>query len=299
MKKLLYVTARNIKLFFCDKGMFFTSLITPLILLVLYATFLSNVYRDSFSSAIPDFLKIDKKLLDSTVAAQLLSSLLSVCCITVAFCSNMLSVQDKSNSIRDDLLISPVKTSTLSLGYFFATLFTTLIICYITMAAGLLYLWSIGWYLTFVDIMLIALDVLLLVLLGTSLSSVISFFLSTQGQISAVGAVISAGYGFICGAYMPMSQFSDGLRKVLSFLPFTYGTSLIRNHTMNPSFDEMSLQGFPDEAIAALRDTVDCNVYFFDEAVSIQAMYITLTASVILFISAYVLINVLFIKRKK
>lgn len=32
---------RNTKLYFKDKGMFFTSLITPLILLVLYGTFLS------------------------------------------------------------------------------------------------------------------------------------------------------------------------------------------------------------------------------------------------------------------
>ena len=44
---------RNSKLFFKDKGMFFTSLITPVILLVLYATFLAKVYRDSFASAIP------------------------------------------------------------------------------------------------------------------------------------------------------------------------------------------------------------------------------------------------------
>ena len=35
---------RNTKLYFKDKGMFFTSLITPVILLVLYATFLANVY---------------------------------------------------------------------------------------------------------------------------------------------------------------------------------------------------------------------------------------------------------------
>lgn len=299
MKKLLYVTSRNIKLFFCDKGMFFTSLITPLILLVLYATFLSNVYRDSFSQALPDFLSIDEELLDSTVAAQLLSSLLSVCCITVAFCSNMLCVQDKSNATRQDLLISPIKTSTLSLGYFFATLFTTLIICFITLAAGLVYLWSVGWYLAVEDVFLIILDVVLLVLLGTSLSSIVAFFLSTQGQISAVGAVISAGYGFICGAYMPMSQFSEGLRRVLSFLPFTYGTSLIRNHTMDPSFDEMISQGFPTEAVKALRDTVDCNIYFFDEPISVNTMYLVVSLSVIVFIFVYVLLNVLLIKRKK
>ena len=43
---------RNIKLYFKDKGMFFTSLITPLILLVLYSTFLGSVYEDSFRSAL-------------------------------------------------------------------------------------------------------------------------------------------------------------------------------------------------------------------------------------------------------
>ena len=34
---------RNCRLFFKDKGMLFTSLITPVILLVLYATFLAKV----------------------------------------------------------------------------------------------------------------------------------------------------------------------------------------------------------------------------------------------------------------
>ena len=41
---------RNTKLFFKDKGMFFTSLITPAILLVLYAAFLGNIYRDNFTA---------------------------------------------------------------------------------------------------------------------------------------------------------------------------------------------------------------------------------------------------------
>ena len=39
---------RNVKLFFKDKGMFLTSLITPLILLVLYVAFLGNAYRTTF-----------------------------------------------------------------------------------------------------------------------------------------------------------------------------------------------------------------------------------------------------------
>ena len=60
------------------------------------------------------------------------------------------------------------------------------------------------------DIAWILVDVVLLVLFGTALSSIINIFLSTQGQISAVGTIVSAGYGFICGAYMPISNFGGG-----------------------------------------------------------------------------------------
>ena len=42
MTGLRSLTRRNVKLFFKDKGMFISSLITPIVLLVLYATFLAN-----------------------------------------------------------------------------------------------------------------------------------------------------------------------------------------------------------------------------------------------------------------
>lgn len=70
---------RNCKLFFKDKGLFFTSLITPVILLVLYATFLAKVYRDSFAAAMPAGFAVDAALIDGTVGGQLVSSLLAVC----------------------------------------------------------------------------------------------------------------------------------------------------------------------------------------------------------------------------
>ena len=52
MKTLLNLCKRNIKMYFKDKGMFFSSLITPIILLVLYVTFLKNVYDDAFRSSL-------------------------------------------------------------------------------------------------------------------------------------------------------------------------------------------------------------------------------------------------------
>jgi multidrug/hemolysin transport system permease protein len=95
---------------------------------VLYATFLGNIYRDSFTSGLPEGVKFSESLIEGLVAGQLMSSILSVSCVTVAFCSNFLMVQDKANGVIKDLRITPVKTSTLSLSYYISTLISTLII---------------------------------------------------------------------------------------------------------------------------------------------------------------------------
>ena len=291
MKELRSLIKRDTKLFFKDKGMFFTSLITPIILLVLYATFLANVYRDSFTGAIPAAFPVDDGLIDGCVGGQLFSSLLAVSCITVAFCSNMLMVQDKVNGTRNDLTITPVKSWALAMGYYLSTLITTLIICYVAMGVCFIYIRFTGWYITASDVLMIMLDIFLLSLFGTALSSIINLFLFTQGQISAVGTVVSAGYGFICGASMPISQFSEGLQKVLSFLPGTYGTSLLRNHALRGVFEEMGDEGFPDEVVEAIKDSIDCNLYFFGDKVEIGMMYVILAVTVVALIGIYVLIN--------
>lgn len=291
MSTTLALIKRNIKLFFKDKGMFFTSLITPAILLVLYATFLGNVYRDSFEINLPEAVKLPEKLMNGLVGGQLMSSILAVSCVTVAFCSNFLMVQDKVNGSIKDLRISPVKSSVLSLSYYVATLISTLLICFTATGICLLYISAVGWYLSLSDILFLLLDVVVLVLFGTALSSVINFFLSTQGQLSAVGTIISAGYGFICGAYMPISSFGDGLQKVLSFLPGTYGTSLMRTHSLQGALSEMQIQGIPSEVIATLKDTLDCNIYFFGDKVGIPTMYLILGVTVTVLVVTYILMN--------
>ncbi len=288
MNTFFALTSRNIKLFFKDKGLFFTSLATPMILLVLYATFLRNVYRDAFVSFIPESLGISEKIIDGLVGGQLVSSLLAVSCVTVAFCSNFLSVQDKALGVRGDFNVSPVKSSVLSISYYISSLASTLIICFITAVIGLIYLAFSGWYLSASDVALLILDVFLLAMFGTALSSIINLFLSSQGQISAVGSVISSVYGFICGAYMPMSQFGDFLQTVLTFFPGTYGTALTRTHTMRGAFAELENSGIPHEMIVEMMRDMDCTICFFDDPVSEGAMLAILCGTVIVLCGIYV-----------
>lgn len=300
MTGLSALVRRNTRLFFKDRGMFFTSLITPVILLVLYAAFLSNVYEDSFRSALEAAgASVPDSLIGGCVGGQLVSSLLAVCCVTVAFCSNLLMVQDKITGARRDLTITPVKSGTLAMGYYLSTLLSTLLVCLTATAVCLLYLRYVGWYLTGADAALLILDVVLLVLFGTALSSIVNCCLSTQGQMSAVGTIVSAGYGFLCGAYMPISQFSESLQKVLSFLPGTYGTSLLRNHALRGVFTEMEARGFPAEVVEAIRDSVDCNLYFLGGRVEVPAMYAVLAASIVIVVGIYIIMNVLLGRKRK
>ena len=149
MRALKALVKRDMKLFFKDKGMFFTSLITPLVLLVLYGTFLGNIYEDIFLSALEAAgAVVPEKLIGGCVSGELSSSLLAVCCVTVAFCSNMLMVQDKVSGARRDLTISPVSGSTLALGYYLSATAATLLICYAATAICLVYIGLSGWYLT-------------------------------------------------------------------------------------------------------------------------------------------------------
>ena len=291
MKTMKALVKRNFTLFFKDKGVFFVSLITPLILLVLYVTFLGDVYRDVFLTALPEALGIPEKVINGLVGGQLLSSLLAVSCVTVSFCANMLMVADKATGVIRDLTVTPVKPGTLAISYYLATLGSALTVNLVALAAGLGYLGVTGWYLSVGDVARMVLDVVLLVMFGTALSSVINHFLRSQGQISAVGTIVSSGYGFICGAYMPISNFAPGLQKVLSFLPGTYGTALLRSHAMNGAFLELEKRNVPEAVLNDLRSGVDCSIEFFGSPVPAGAMYTVLIGAVVLMMAVYILLS--------
>ncbi len=293
MKAVISLMNRNRKLFFRDKGMFFSALITPFILIVLYATFLAKVYKDSFTSAFPEGFTIAEKFIDGTVASQLVAALLAVSCVTVTFCVNLTMVQDKVNGIRKDLNVSPISRSKIYLGYFLATVLNSLLVNGLALVIGLLYIGKMGWYLSFVDVLWIIIDEILLVLFGSTLSSIISYPLTTQGQMSAVGTIVSAGYGFICGAYMPISNFGSGLQKALSYLPGTYGTSLIKNHMLRGIFEEMESEKLPEELITAIRETLDCNPQFHGNVVNTTQMILIMAGSIVVLGAIFLLMTCL------
>ena len=296
-KKLVTLVARNTKCYFKDKFLFFVSMITPLILLVLFATFLRNVYIDSFKSAFPEGFTAQDRVLEGITGAWLMSSILSVSSVTVAFCSNVVMINDKIEGNLNDFRVSPVKGVTTSISYFISNFFVTLIVMLCLMLIGHIYLAAVGWYIPVGDVFMILVDIICSVLFGTLLAGVVESFISSQGGLSAVSTLVSSMYGFICGAYMPFSQFSEGLRNVLCCLPGTYGVGIMRNHYMGGYLSALADEGVPQEALSAIKENFDISIKVFGTEIPLGAMYGILLGACAFLIVAYVAIVI--IKNKK
>jgi uncharacterized membrane protein YqgA involved in biofilm formation len=123
MKTLLALIRRNAKLFFKDKGTFYTAMISPLILIVLFVSFLGNVYRDSLNAVIPTGMTVSKAVTEGFVGGTLL------------FCVGSMTVVGSLNSglLGDhtmlytksliDMVASVVLASTLGAGVMFSAAF--------------------------------------------------------------------------------------------------------------------------------------------------------------------------------
>lgn len=284
-----HLVLRHTVLFFKDKGRFLTALITPIVLIVLYMTFLGTVYHDSLDSIVKYF-DVSQKTIDAFVNGYLFSSLLAVSCVTVSFCSNMIMVQDKADNKVKDLLIAPISKTTLALSYFISTLIITMIINMTALLACFIVLGTSHWVLPIQDIFCCVMDIFLLTLFGTSLSSIINYFLTTQGQISAVSSIVSAGYGFLCGAYMPISQFTPAVRTFIKFLPGTYGTSLIRNHLLKSLFTKLGTK-VPAAVMNVIHKSFDTSFKLMGHTVTQTMMYLIMTGTCVILLLIYISLN--------
>ncbi len=293
MRILGILIQRNIKLFFKDKGTFLTSLIAPLIILVLFITFLGGIYKNVFIPTDENMLpQLPSQLINGFCGGWLLSCLLAVCTVTVAFSANMCMVKDKTSGVVNDFYITTVKKSILALGYYIATTIVTLIICLVTLGIGFIYIACVGWFISVKDVFLILLDVVILVLFGTALSSIICSLINSQGGITAVTTIVSSMYGFLCGAYMPISEFSTGIQNVIMLLPGSYGTSLLHRHFLSGALEEIETT-YHYPYIDEFKKSFDIDLTFFSHKVSPETNYIVVISSVIVLIGIYIVIHLL------
>ena len=296
MNVFFSLVKRNVKLYFKDKVTFFTSLITPFILLILFVLFLNNVYKDMVDSILSQAsITTTNSIKNSIVASWFIASILSTSSITVSFCSATLMVNDKINKSAQDIDVAPVSKKVVFLAYFCSTFISTMIVMGCILVIGFVFIAIVGWYLSFVSILKIIGAVILLTLFGSALACIIFTFIKSSGGMSAIATLISSCYGFLSGAYTPLSQYPKTVANLLGFNPGLYGNCILKSSFMLDPINAIS--NLPKEIKNAFETNFDLSYSFFNNHVSTELCYIILSIVVVALLSIF--ITIVFSKNNK
>lgn len=283
LNTLFQLTKRNMKLFLADKANVFFSLLAPLIVLVLYILFLADLQVESVINSVPPMFQLDKKAVQAYVDSWMMAGVLSVSCITVSLGANTIMVQDRTKGILSDFLTSPVKRWTITASYFIYNFVTTVIITTVAFAACLIYLAaSGGWYLTFGDVMMTLVVLLMSALSATLFTVFVCGLFRTEAALTGFISIISAVIGFFIGAYMPMSIMPKGLQYVSALLPGSHSAGIFRTYLMSGAMENLG-QGLPRQVLDKLSEYFAMKINFFGENIGINIMYIYLAGSIVVF----------------
>lgn len=298
MKGFWGLTKRNLLVFFKDKQAVIFSLLTSIIVLVLYLLFLKSSYVDAMNSVIGaneglSWL-IKAEDVDMYANLVLLTGILGSAMITVPY--NCLSnvVKDKENKIDYDILATPIKRGQVILSYFVSAALSSIIMTGIILTAGLLIIGMQG------DLHMSGLNIL--ATYGTvafgSVSATALFMLLILGikSSSASGAffgILSAASGFVIGAYIPISQFSESVQTVCNLFPASHITIVLRNLLMNGLLEHMdsSIGGLDGGMfVGTIKDMFCFKAKMFGNSLEIYQMLIYVAVILVVSVAAQVVI---------
>ena len=284
---------RNFLLFFREKMTVFFSILSPLIVLLLYIFFLGDLQVDSVKAAIPVGLTVDEKAIKGFVDSWLIAGIMCVSCLTVALNSMLVMVSDKEKNVYKDFVSAPVNPIVLTIGYFLSFYVITFLICFGVLLVGMVYLAACGsFFLTVKDFF----ECVGILLLATTNSTIIMmFFMSFIKSGSASGAfsgIFSAIIGFLVGAYMPISIFPKAIRYITTVIPGSSAGALFRQTLMRGALKELSV-GMPEVFTESMKDSFSFELDFFDKKLGVEFMWIYLAATAVLFLIINVIVGAL------
>ena len=245
MRGFLGLTKRNLLLFFKDKQSILFSLLTSMIVLALYLLFLKDTFVSAMDSAInqfPDLSSlIDKNDKDMFANLILLTGILGSAMITVPYNCLITLVKDRENKVDYDILATPLKRGQIILSYFVSAAFSSVILTGIILAVGLATICMHGdIYLGIIDILKAFGVVALGSVSATSIFMIVVLFLKSVSASGAFFGLLSAVSGFIIGAYIPISQFSEAIQTICNIFPASQITIVLRNVLINGLLEHMN-----------------------------------------------------------
>ena len=300
MEGFIGLTRRNVKVYFKDISSVIFSLLTSIIVFALYLLFLRGTFVDSIESTMQGLENlINKDDLDMFVNTLLLVGIIGSATITIPYNCLSTIVKDRERKVDYDVLATPVKRSQIIMSYLCAAVISSFVMTSLLLTIGLIVLNCMGdMHMTVLNVLSAYGVVFLGCLSSSALFMIVVLFFKSSSASGAFFGILSAGAGFVIGAYIPVSQFSSTVQTVCNIFPASQVCALLRNSLLNGIADQMnsSIGGVDNGAfITAIKESMTFNANVFERTLSVNTMCIyvlvftlvSLTAMVVLYTRVY------------
>jgi len=298
MRGFLGLTKRNLLLFFKDKQSILFSLLTSMIVLALYLLFLKDTFVNAMDSAINQFPGlssfIDKNDKEMFANLILLTGILGSAMITVPYNCLITLVKDRENKVDYDILATPLKRGQIIFSYFVSAALSSAILTSMILAIGLGVIGMQGdIYLGIGDIVKAFGVVALGSISATSIFMIVVLFFKSVSASGAFFGMLSAASGFIIGAYIPISQFSESVQTVCNIFPASQITIVLRNVLINGLLEHMntSLAGVDQGMfVTVIKELFSFKARIFDGYLDETQMLGYITVSILVCIVVQIIV---------
>ena len=174
--------------------------------------------------------------------------------------------------------VTPVKRLYLALGYIFSAWIIGTFMCLLTFAMGEVFFFLKGYdMLSVKDALTLTGMIMCSALTYSSIGYVIALFVHSNSAWSGILTIIGTLVGFAGGIYLPMSQLSIGVQKILKALPILHSVSMMRA-VSTQQIVEQTFAGMPDGLIPVYRDKMGITVTVAGNIWSIREQVLLLMA---------------------
>ena len=238
MRGILGLIKRNLLLFFKDWQSILFSLLTSIIVLVLYILFLKGTFVRAMQSAMEQYpglaSMVSEKDIDMFANLLLLTGILGSAMISVPFSCITTLVRDRANKVDYDILATPLKRGQIIFAYFVSAVLSSTLLTGFILAIGLVGISLQGdAHLNAIQLVKSFAVVALGSISASAIFMIVVLFFKSVSACEAFFGLLSAASGFVIGAYIPISQFSNEVQTVCNLFPASQITIMLRNILLN------------------------------------------------------------------
>lgn len=231
MESLWSLTVRNNKVFRRDRTQVFFSLLSVIIVVVLYALFLQKMQIDAIgqvANATPEMVTM--------VNEWLVAGLLSMIGVTTTLGAFGIAVQDMESKSAADFLTAPVSRAKIQFSYVLNAFGIGLVFSFIALIGCEIFIVSTGGnWLPLGDLMKVSGLLILSVLLASTFNMFLVLWVRSQNAFSTLSTMVGTLLGFLCGVYVPIGVLPGFAQNMIMYFPISHMTLLLRDAFMHNS----------------------------------------------------------------